>query len=79
MDSAIRLINHYPLDNSIDFASVYPLKSDLSGDVLDNSLRIVVENLQPRSQCLHCRWGPGNEVVGYNSVSKYTKVAFSNG
>ena len=31
MDSAIRLINHYPLDNSIDFASVYPLDSDLSG------------------------------------------------
>ena len=31
MDSAIRRINHYPLDNSIDFASVYPLDSDLSG------------------------------------------------
>ena len=31
MDSAIRRINHYPLDNSIGFASVYPLDSDLSG------------------------------------------------
>ena len=29
MDSGIRRINHYPL--SIDFASVYPLDSDLSG------------------------------------------------
>ena len=25
MDSAIRRINHYPLDNSIGFASLYPL------------------------------------------------------
>ena len=32
MDSAIRKINHYPLDNSIGFASVYPLDSDLSGE-----------------------------------------------
>ena len=24
-------INHYPVDNSIGFASVYPLDSDLSG------------------------------------------------
>ena len=31
LDSAIRRINHYPLDNSIGFASVYPLDSDLSG------------------------------------------------
>ena len=31
MDSAIRRINRYPLDNSIGFASVYPLDSDLSG------------------------------------------------
>ena len=31
MDSAIRRINHYPLDKSIGFASVYPLDSDLSG------------------------------------------------
>ena len=33
MDSAIRRINHYPLDNSIDFASVliYLPDSDLSG------------------------------------------------
>ena len=30
LDSAIRRINHYPLDNSIGFASVYPLDSDLS-------------------------------------------------
>ena len=30
MDSAICRINHYPLDNSIGFASVYPLDSDLS-------------------------------------------------
>ena len=29
--SAIRRINHYPLDNSIGFASVYPLDNDLSG------------------------------------------------
>ena len=27
MDSAIRRINHYPLDSSIGFASVYPLDS----------------------------------------------------
>ena len=32
MDSAIRRINHYPLDNSIGFASVYLLDSDLSGE-----------------------------------------------
>ena len=29
--SAIQWINHYPLDNSIGFASVYPVDSDLSG------------------------------------------------
>ena len=29
--SAIHRINHYPLDNSIGFDSVYPLDSDLSG------------------------------------------------
>ena len=27
---SIHWINHYPLDNSIGFASVYPLDSDLS-------------------------------------------------
>ena len=31
VDSAILWINHYPLDNSIGFASVYPLDSFLSG------------------------------------------------
>ena len=31
LDSAIHWINHYPLDNSIGFASVCPLDSDLSG------------------------------------------------
>ena len=31
MDSAIRRINHYPLDNSIGFACVYPFDSDLFG------------------------------------------------
>ena len=31
VDSAIHWITHYPLDNSIGFASVYPLDSDLSG------------------------------------------------
>ena len=31
LNSAIHWINHYPLDNSIGFASVYPLDSDLSG------------------------------------------------
>ena len=31
VDSAIHWINHYPLDNSIGFASVYLLDSDLSG------------------------------------------------
>ena len=30
MDSAIRRINHYPLDNWIGFASAYRLNSDLS-------------------------------------------------
>ena len=30
MDSAIRRINHYLLDNSIGFASVSPVDSDLS-------------------------------------------------
>ena len=30
MDSAIHRINHYPLDNSIGFASVYLLDIDLS-------------------------------------------------
>ena len=29
--SAIQWINHYPLDNSIGFASVYPVDSDFSG------------------------------------------------
>ena len=32
MDSAIRRINHYPLDNSIGLASVYPLDSGLSDE-----------------------------------------------
>ena len=27
LDSAIHWINHYPLDNSIGFASVYPVDS----------------------------------------------------
>jgi len=31
VDNAIHRINHYPLDNSIGFAIVYPLDSDLSG------------------------------------------------
>ena len=31
MDSAIRRINHYPLGNSIAFAGVSPVDSDLSG------------------------------------------------
>jgi len=31
LDSAILRINHYPLDNSIGFASVYALDSNLSG------------------------------------------------
>ena len=31
LDSAILWINHYPLDNSIGFASVYPRDSYLSG------------------------------------------------
>ena len=31
MDSAIHWINHYPLDNSIGFACVYSVDSDLSG------------------------------------------------
>ena len=31
MDSAIRRINHYPLGNSIAFASASPVDSDLSG------------------------------------------------
>ena len=31
VDSGIHCINDYPLDNSIGFASVYPLDSDLSG------------------------------------------------
>ena len=31
LDSAIHWINHYPLDNSTGFTSVYPLDSDLSG------------------------------------------------
>ena len=31
LDSAIHWINHYPLDKSIGFASVYPPDSDLSG------------------------------------------------
>ena len=30
VNTAIDWINHYPLDNSIGFASVYPLDSDLS-------------------------------------------------
>ena len=30
VDSAIHRINHYSVDNSIGFASVYPLYSDLS-------------------------------------------------
>ena len=31
LDSASHWINHYPLDNSIGFASGYPPDSDLSG------------------------------------------------
>ena len=31
MDSAIHLINHYPLDNSIGFACAYLVDSNLSG------------------------------------------------
>ena len=30
MDRAIRCINHYPLDNAINFHCTYPLDSDLS-------------------------------------------------
>ena len=41
MDSAIHWINHYPLDNSVGFGSVYPLDSDLSSPVVlkvDNAI-----------------------------------------
>ena len=31
VDTALHWINHYPLYNSIGFASPYPLDSDLSG------------------------------------------------
>ena len=30
VDSTIHWINHYPMDNSINFDSTYPLDSDLS-------------------------------------------------
>ena len=30
VDSTIHCINHYPMDNSINFDSTYPLDSDLS-------------------------------------------------
>ena len=30
VDSAIFLINHYPLDNSISRGSTYPMNADLS-------------------------------------------------
>ena len=32
VDSAIHWINHRPLDNSIGFASVYPLDNDYLSD-----------------------------------------------
>jgi len=31
LDSAIRRINHYPVDKVIGFPNTYPLDSDLSG------------------------------------------------
>ena len=31
VNSAIHRINHYPVDNAIDFPDTYPLDSDLSG------------------------------------------------
>jgi len=31
VDSAIQWINHYPLFNSIGFATIYPLDGNLSG------------------------------------------------
>ena len=34
LDSAIHRINHYPPDNSIGFAGIYPLDSDISGGQL---------------------------------------------
>ena len=51
MDSAIRWINHYPLDNSIGFASVYPLDSDLSGTVSSHillTLKLLKEDNEER-------------------------------
>ena len=49
MDSAVHRINHYPADNSIGFASVYPLDSDLSGGQRYPSF----EQLGPVKQRLH--------------------------
>ena len=41
IDSAIRRINHYPLDNSIGFASVYPLDSDFSSGLRYPSFQLL--------------------------------------
>ena len=61
LDSAIHWINHYPLDNSIGFASVYLLDSDLSGGqrypsfeqlrpgARSSVVRVKFENVYPQS------------------------------
>ena len=51
LDSAIHWINHYPLDNSIGFASVYLLDGDLSGGQRYPSFE---------------QLGPGSVVTGYS-------------
>ena len=58
LDSAIHWINHYPLDNSIGFASVYLLDSNLSGGQRYPSFE---------------QLGPGQVAWKHNTVVESTK------
>ena len=56
MDSAVHRINHYPADNSIGFASVYPLDSDLSGGQRYKSFEHLGPDLQRNSSVEKLNW-----------------------
>ena len=64
LDSAIHWINHYSLDNSIGFASVYPVDSDLSGGQRYPSFEQLGPDFMSSSAVV------GNEIAIHYSTDK---------
>ena len=54
VDSAIHLINHYPLDDAIGFAMAYPLDSELSVGKRYPSFKQLEPGLFKSNHTLNC-------------------------